>query len=204
MNLYSYVLRHDDGFAPNPFHGNLTLATCKPVIRKKAKVGDYIIGTGSKTRNDKNNLMYIMKVDEVLTIEDYANDSRFVNKIPDMNASFTLQSGDNIYQFEGDVVHQRDSLHRKIDGTVSEKDKKRDLSGKSVLISRNFVYLGENSVPIPDKFKTTDNKSICQLGTGHKKLNKDNLPLIGEFIEWAYALDPNKHQILGSPAGWEK
>lgn len=35
MTLYSYVVAHDFGFAPNPFDGLCTLATCKPDIRKR-------------------------------------------------------------------------------------------------------------------------------------------------------------------------
>src|SRR5712671_5339411 len=34
MRLYSYVVARDFGFAPNPFFGVCTLATCKPDIRK--------------------------------------------------------------------------------------------------------------------------------------------------------------------------
>ena len=37
--LYSYVITRDYGFAPNPFGGICTLATCKPGIRNHAKVG---------------------------------------------------------------------------------------------------------------------------------------------------------------------
>ena len=37
MTLFSYVIEHDLGFAPNPFHGVCTLACCKPQIRKIAK-----------------------------------------------------------------------------------------------------------------------------------------------------------------------
>ena len=29
MRIYAYVVTHDNGFAPNPFHGFCTLATCK-------------------------------------------------------------------------------------------------------------------------------------------------------------------------------
>ena len=46
--LFSYVLRFDDGAAPNPFGGICTLTICKPAIRRSASVGDWIIGTGSK------------------------------------------------------------------------------------------------------------------------------------------------------------
>lgn len=40
MNIYSYVLRTDDGAAPNPFWGTCTLTICKPVIRRTAHIGD--------------------------------------------------------------------------------------------------------------------------------------------------------------------
>ena len=48
MTIYSYVVARDYGFAPNPFYGCCTLATCKPIIRRMAQVGDWVIGTGSK------------------------------------------------------------------------------------------------------------------------------------------------------------
>lgn len=44
LKLYSYVVARDFGFAPNPFHGYCTLATCKPDIRATASVGDWVIG----------------------------------------------------------------------------------------------------------------------------------------------------------------
>lgn len=47
MRLYVYVVTHDTGFAPNPFHGYCTLATCKPHIRGRAEAGDWVIGLGS-------------------------------------------------------------------------------------------------------------------------------------------------------------
>ena len=43
MELYSYVIKHDSGFAANPFCGYCTLADCKPAIRRTAKVGDWIV-----------------------------------------------------------------------------------------------------------------------------------------------------------------
>jgi hypothetical protein len=39
-SIFVYVVKHDGGFAPNPFHGFCTLACCKPKIRKGAKEGD--------------------------------------------------------------------------------------------------------------------------------------------------------------------
>ena len=36
-SIYSYVLRIDDGAAPNPFWEICTLTICKPVIRRNAE-----------------------------------------------------------------------------------------------------------------------------------------------------------------------
>lgn len=61
MRLFSYVVRFDSGFAPNPFYGYCTLATCKPPIRRTALVGDWIIGTGSASQEVKlgGHLVYV-------------------------------------------------------------------------------------------------------------------------------------------------
>ena len=40
VKLYSYIVAVDSGFAPNPFHGFCTIATCKPRIRKTAEIGE--------------------------------------------------------------------------------------------------------------------------------------------------------------------
>ena len=48
MAVMGYKLRHDTGFAPNPFHGFLTLATCKPAIRRCRAKGDWVAGFASK------------------------------------------------------------------------------------------------------------------------------------------------------------
>lgn len=47
-NIYSYVLSYDAGSAPNPFGGLCSLTICTPNIKKRAQVGDWIIGLGSK------------------------------------------------------------------------------------------------------------------------------------------------------------
>ena len=67
MKLFTYIVARDYGFAPNPFHGSCTLATCKPQIRSSASIGDWVVGTGAKTTYDlAGHLIYAMKVDEVL------------------------------------------------------------------------------------------------------------------------------------------
>jgi hypothetical protein len=67
MRLFSYVVARDYGFAPNPFFGFCTLATCKPKIRAAAALGDWIVGTGSCAYGLEGRLVYAMRVTEVLT-----------------------------------------------------------------------------------------------------------------------------------------
>ena len=100
--LYSYVLREDTGFAPNPYHGFCTLACCKGPIRMRAVVGDWIIGTGSDARGKwhGNNISYAMRVTEVLTFDEYWRDGRFLAKRPNPDGDLKESCGDNIYRFD--------------------------------------------------------------------------------------------------------
>jgi hypothetical protein len=92
--VMGYKLTNDTGFAPNPFHGYLTLATCKPMIRSTRKKGDWVAGFASKelVRNAKLHgiqipymgLVYLMQVTEdPLPLARYFDDPRFAKKIPD-------------------------------------------------------------------------------------------------------------------------
>ena len=60
--LFSYVVAHDGGAAPNPFWGVCTLVICKPKIRQSAEVGDWIAGTAPKSSPRAGGLIYAMKV----------------------------------------------------------------------------------------------------------------------------------------------
>ena len=77
--LFSYVVDHDYGFAPNPFGGCCTLAKCKYGTSKRnivelAEVGDWIAGTGgvdlSKSAGH-GKLIYAMRVDEIIPLNEY-------------------------------------------------------------------------------------------------------------------------------------
>jgi hypothetical protein len=154
MTLYSYVIARDYGFAPNPFYSYCTLATCKPIIRKKAQIGDWIIGTGSVAKNLKNHLVYAMQVEEKLLFDDYWNDSRFFNKRPVMNGSKKQCYGDNIYHKvpNSNKYIQENSHHSLEDGSINIKNYKRDISGKYVLISKKYWYFGEKAILLPKTF----------------------------------------------------
>ena len=61
--LYSYKMSHDDRFAPNPYFGVLTLATCMSRMRYNTPVGEWIAGWISM-----RTLIYLAKVSEKLTL----------------------------------------------------------------------------------------------------------------------------------------
>ena len=77
--LYSYVVDHDLGFAPNPFGGCCTLAKCKFGTKKRnivemAEEGDWIAGTGGADLSKSaghGKLIYAMRVDDKIPLAEY-------------------------------------------------------------------------------------------------------------------------------------
>jgi len=151
-SLYSYVVRSDSGFAPNPFGDYCTLACCKPQIRRHANVGDWVVGNGSKRTVGNDKIVCAMKITEKLSFDDYANDQRFRYKIP--SQGIIQERGDNIYfkDRDGDWK-QRLSYHTKKQIEDTKKQMEADLIGEYVLISNHFFYFGANAVPVPERFR---------------------------------------------------
>lgn len=164
MRLFTYKMTHDTGFAPNPFHGLLTLATCKPGIRKTKKINDWIAGFTSSKINNKDveagKLIYLMKLTEIIPISKYWSDPRFKSKIP-QRTSNEMNAGDNIYKpLRGNAESSDDfsqipnKYHYDTKNNKENHQKKdHDLAGKNVLISDCFYYLGSKAINISDKFK---------------------------------------------------
>ena len=150
-HLRVYVIRYDYGFAPNPFYGYCTLATCKPDIRKSAQVGDWILGVGGADLGQaRRKCILLMKVSEKMSFEEYWNDARFSLKKPARNGSNIQMIGDNIYHkdLNGGWL-QEDSRHSNPDGTIHRDNLKRDTgTTNQVLISKNFFYFGSKAIPI--------------------------------------------------------
>ena len=149
--LFSYPITRDFGFAPNPFHGYCTLATCKPDIRKGAKAGDWIMGVGGSTLTTaKRKCICLMKVTEKISFSQYWDDNRFSLKKPVRNGSRVQMLGDNIYHknSNGEWI-QEDSHHSNPDGSMNPINLNRD-TGRSedVLISEQFFYFGEHAIPV--------------------------------------------------------
>ncbi len=96
--VFSYVVAHDGGFAPNPFHGWCTLACCKPRVRAAAVPGDLIVGLSRGCER----IVTVMRVTERLSFEQYWADGRFRAKRADWDSPRAARRrGDNVYQPDG-------------------------------------------------------------------------------------------------------
>ncbi len=199
MRLYSYVVRYDIGFAPNPFHGWCTLATCKPQIRGGASIGDWIVGTGSKAKGLEGKLVYAMRVDERFAFDAYWADPRFQRKRPDVRGSLKFRYGDNIYhRNRRGSWEQADSRHS-LDGGVPNPDHiARDTRCNAVLASRHFAYWGRQAEEIPGRFRDWKGVDVCVGGMGYRwRPFTEDMQIA--FVQWIEALGPG---YRGDPSDW--
>lgn len=202
MNCFRYKIEHDYGFAPNPFHGTLSLATCKGDIRKNKnlQIGDWVIGLGSKAMGNLHHIIFAMKVEEKLTFDQYWDDERFQCKKPQLSGSLVEMYGDNVYHTDtitGKVI-QENCAHSKEDGSVYQDHLERDVKGKYVLLSKTFYYFGDNAPQVPDEFKYILNDSR---NTKYWDLYGETIK-IQRFIAW---LEENYTiGIHGDPCNWRE
>jgi hypothetical protein len=201
--IYSHVVARDFGFAPNPFHGVCTLATCKPRIRKAASIGDWVIGTGSGAarRRRAGFLVYAMKVEEWLTFDEYWLDERFLLKRPNLRGSKKMAFGDNIYHRNGEGCgwKQLDSHHSLPDGSTNEFNLSTDTSVNRVLISRTFTYWGSHGPQIPAQFRSCSGDDIVCAARNHRSIFAPQLVI--DFLKW---LEPLAHDgYIGEPLDWD-
>lgn len=188
--LYSYVLKVDDGAAPNPFWNICTLVICKPAIRRTAQIGDWVIGTGSKNTRLKDGrlldfsdrIVYAMKVTDKKSLSDYDAycSQHLKNKIPNWRATdWRLRMGDCIYDYsDGQEPTLRKSVHK-------EQHRQRDLSGHNALLSDHFYYFGEAARPFPPELQL-----IIKRNQGHLVITQTDL--VTKFEKWINQFKRNK------------
>lgn len=168
--VYSYVVDHDNGYAPNPYFGLCTLCKFRerPEGRRNivelAKEGDWVIGTGGankRTSAGHGRLIYAMRVHKKFTRWEYFTDSRFEQKKPVKTCIYKLTRGDN--------NPPRDDF---------EKHK------QFALVSRHFYYFGVNHIDIQE-FKLEKNSR------GFHYVDPADFCRFVEWLERTYK--PGKH-----------
>lgn len=172
MKLFAYVVAHDTGFAPNPYHGYYTLATCKPKIRVRAKPGDWVVGVGSVRTAGRDRCVYAMEVSEVVSFERYGRESRFRAKQPVTGSNPYRACGDNIYEWRERGWFQRPSPHWRPRGKMLH-----DLAGQNVLLSTRFYYFGGNAPKMPEKYRDL-------IPRGRADRNRFPEEFIAGFVRW--------------------
>ena len=145
-----YVIDRDFGFAPNPFHGYCTLATCKPAIRAKAEIDDWVIGMGGTRLKATGRCVFAMRVTDVMSLGEYWDNPLFLDKRPVRNGSQKMLVGDNIYRRgPSGEWYQANSHHSNPDGTPNLYNMERDTKADRALISHHFLYFGREAPSVP-------------------------------------------------------
>ncbi|MCY1277006.1 Nucleotide modification associated domain 2 [compost metagenome] len=144
MRVHTYVITTDAGSAPNYDPPAVTLAVCKPGIRKKAKVGELVLAFAGATLNpiSGHSVVWAGIVSEVLPLTEYWNDPRFASKKPDRT-----DVPDNFYKptGNGDFAWQPNPVH--------EPEKQdRDTGGLNVLVFDHAWRFGAFGPLLPEDF----------------------------------------------------
>ena len=206
--IRAYIVEHDIGFAPNPFFGVCTLATCKPEIRKHAAVGEWIVGIGSAADGIRGQMVYAMQVEEKLDFCQYWDDDRFQMKKPNFSGSLKQGQGDNVYHWtDGKWVQER-SRHTHTSAVTTAKHKRRDTKSDVVLISNRFVYYGADAMEIPAHIADKNGRRLRLDGSGAPKgrfqrwANFSDPIVTARFVEWLEDVD--QWGCVGEPCEWRK
>ena len=199
MRIFSYVVARDYGFAPNPFYGFCTLATCKPKIRRHASIGDWIVGITAKVDRRVPGILYVMRVDQAVSFNEYWNDPAYKLKQPLRFGSLKQALGDNIYHRQSPDVPwiQADSHHSLENGQPNIHNIINDTQTDRVLISRHFAYWGSEAIDIPAQFLDFNGISLS-VGRAHK--SKFPNDFVTDFVQWFESL--NLQGYLGTPYRW--
>lgn len=143
--FYRYILAYDDGWAPCIDSGLVTLATCKPKIRKGAEVGDWVAGFYPGSQN-RGVVAWVGRVASKLVIGDY----------------------EKTYRGRRDAVYRQ-----KLDGTFerlnpgyhnNENEIRKDLSAPVLVFDKSATwYFGDAPHELP-----FDLLALAGQGQGHR------------------------------------
>lgn len=179
--VYVYAVSYDLGFAPNPFGGLCTLACCKPKIREKARMGDWIVGlTGVKTAPALR-CVFAMVVTSDTTFDEYWKDPDYRSRRPIRNGTPKKHVGDNIYHraAPNEPWIQEDSVHSRTDGTQCPLNTAHDTRINRVLLSDRFVYFGAAAPAVPRQ--VLDTLGYARNARDYRRFNSE---MAGPLLNW--------------------
>lgn len=156
--IFFYKLAADTNGAPCIDHGLLSLAICKPMIRKVAEPGDLIFGFAANSLHSDNRLVYIARITKKLCDGKYYESKQFKKR------------GDCIYERRGErFVWRPGSLHHGNRAhLIRDLGKPKKYPRANVLLSNDFRYFGGNG---EDSYKARYpliQRAIEKLGRGYR------------------------------------
>lgn len=161
--VYLYKLTADDGGAPCVANGILSLAICKPIIRKVAKEGSWIFGFAADalaTTHPGNRLIYVAKVTKaVFGPEYYAEGSAYASR------------GDCIYRWSLVNYQWRVGAKYHLDGQALSHDLGMPQNGfdrARVLLSDHYRYFGASGPTLSDHHYDPLRRLLGRLTQGHR------------------------------------
>ena len=188
----------------------MTLATCKPQIRKHKRPGDWIAGfTSGQLCGDpvgSERLVFLMQVEEKMTLSEYFRDERFQPKIPrSSRVARVFREGDNIYRPL--ILNAREAHHFEQLPNPNHvlDDRAHDVNGRYVLISKRFVYFGVDALPIPSHLRPDVPAGQSGHGTG-----THNPARVEAFIDYVFhkrarvAVKARPHNWPRSDDSWKQ
>lgn len=154
MKLYTYVVKHDTGLAPNPFGEWCSVAVCTPNHQGiLATPGDWICGFSPKSFGNK--LVYALQVEECPSLEQYFQDPRWAYKKPSRQSP-EARCGDNFYERmpDGSWKQHWNFFHR------TQENFDQDIRRPVAFVGRRFWYFGEHAVDAPREGLSVGGKGV--------------------------------------------
>jgi Nucleotide modification associated domain 2 len=184
FDIFIYKMVADNGGAPCVFNNVLSLAICKPKIRKSAKKGDIIFGFGGKEYGER--LIYIARVTDKKG-QDYYEREQYARR-PDC-----------IYRAKEGSAIRKASARYHVVSDHRKKDVGFRFENAFVLLSEDFRYLGKLGT---DNYKHRYpelRKLIEGLQQGHRRhysptLREEPLSLKNEIWQ------TYPHMLVGTPS----
>jgi hypothetical protein len=161
-SVYVYKLTTDNGGAPATYRGLLSLAICKPKIRAKAEVGDWLIGIAGKSLRPGAALIYVAQVTQVLEGGSYYSDRRF-SKRPDA-----------VYEWRRERLRIKSNARfHDTDDTLRDVGSEPLYRAARVLLSDKYRYFGKLASDWYASISPHAHSSALGIGRAHRVNHSD-------------------------------
>lgn len=189
MNMYFYKLVADSGGAPCVRRGVLSLAICKPMIRKTAGIGDLIFGFTANSLSADNRLIYVARISDKLSGGAYYMSDQYSRREDCIyefkNGRFARRKGAKHHLGAGDLVH--------------DLGRPPNYVRANVLLSTDFRYFGRaGTAEYKSKFPRVK-YAVELLGRGHR-VHHNRAELRNQLLamaDWIWCSSTEK--VIGSP-----